>query len=78
MYRLLAFLTALLLGFAVAACGGVEMKKGDQARNSREIRQGSGMLTGSSGEFVIFRVDETEPAEEETPEEGATEEEATE
>ncbi len=78
MDRLPAILTVLLLGLAVAGCSGIEMKKGDQARNNREIRQGSGMLTGSSGEFVIFRVDEAEPAEEDPPEEGAAEEEATE
>ncbi len=76
MKRLPVILTALLLGLTVAACSGVEMKKGDQARNSREIRQGPGMLTGSEGEFVIFRVEQTEPVEEEAPEEGATEEEA--
>jgi len=50
-----------LLGFLVAVmtagCSGVEMKPGDRARNNRDVPQGPGVLTGSDGEFVIFRVD---------------------
>ena len=49
---------------ALTACSGVEMKPGDKARNAREIREGPGMLTGSDGEFVIFRVENGTTAEE--------------
>ena len=63
MSRLVVRCAALLLGSALVACSGVEMKPGETARNNREIRQGPGFLTGPSGEFVIFRVDSTESAE---------------
>lgn len=53
---------------ALVACSGLEMKPGDKARNTREIREGPGMLTGSDGEFVIFRVDKPAQAGEESPE----------
>ena len=75
MLRTLVLLLASLALLSAAACSGVEMKRGEQARNNRDIRQGPGMLTGKSGEFVIFRVDDTEVPEEEGAEEGAAQDE---
>ena len=57
-------ISATLLCLLLAACSGIEMKPGDKARNSREIREGPGMLTGTDGEFVIFRIEEDNAAEE--------------
>lgn len=55
---------AALFCLLLAACSGVEMKPGDKSRNSREIREGPGLLTGADGEFVIFRIEEDNTAEE--------------
>lgn len=57
MGRLACTATALLVGLAIAGCGGIEMKPGDQVRNYREIRPGPGVLTGRDGEFVILRIE---------------------
>lgn len=63
MSRVTLIPAVFLLSLALTACGGVELKPGDTARNSREIREGPGILTGSRGEFVIFRIDEKETVE---------------
>jgi len=50
----------LLFGLCllVTACIGVEMKQGSKPMARREIPPGPGLLTGSQGEFVIFRLEE--------------------
>ena len=59
-------LLPLAICLLTAACAGVEMKPGSKPMARREIPPGPGLLTGSQGEFVIFRV-EGDPAGE-TPE----------
>ena len=62
--------TALLIGLALAGCGGVEMKPGDQVRNYREIRPGPGVRTGRDGEVVILRVEKEESHDDRAVQEG--------
>ena len=69
MYRFLFLLAAILAGLVVAACSGVEMKPGTQARNNNDIRQGPGVLTESKGEFVISRIEDEPDDEEEADDE---------
>ncbi|WP_420347675.1 hypothetical protein [Pelagibius sp.] len=64
MARLWIVPVALAVGLAVTACSGVTLKPGEQKRNAREIRPGPGLLTGPGGEFVIFRLEEDEAADE--------------
>jgi hypothetical protein len=64
--------TLVLLGLCLlaAGCAGLDMKQGSKSMARREIPPGPGLLTGSQGEFVIFRLEgeprenasETEPA----------------
>lgn len=42
----------------VSGCAGLEMKPGSKPMARRDIAPGPGLLTGSQGEFVIFRVEE--------------------
>ncbi len=63
----------LLVLLAFASCSGIEPY---EVRNRREEGPESGVLTGSQGEFVIFRYGERPKSEEETgsggePEPGA-------
>ena len=51
MRALVTVLACLLL----AGCSGVEIKRGDKSAARREVNHGPGMLSGSKGEFVIFR-----------------------
>jgi len=55
----------LLLGFCLlaAACADLDMKQGSKSMARRDIAPGPGLLTGPTGEFVIFRV-EGSPTEE--------------
>jgi len=54
----------LLLGCCLLAsgCAGLEMKQGSKSMARREIPPGPGLLTGSEGEFVIFRLEGTKSA----------------
>jgi len=66
----------LLAGLLVAACSGVEIKPGEGSHARREIPPGPGLLSGSDGEFVIFRrgaspVEDGAPGEEADPEDQA-------
>ncbi len=61
---------ALLAALLVVACSGVEIKPGEGSHARREIPPGPGLLSGSDGEFVIFRSGAS------PVEDGATEEEA--
>ncbi len=46
----------------LAACAGVEIKRGDTSHNRREIPPGAGLLTSKQGEFTIYRLqDPAEP-----------------
>lgn len=45
------------LCFLAAGCAGMEMRQGSKSMARREIPPGPGLLTGSQGEFVIFRVE---------------------
>ncbi|MFZ2100009.1 MAG: hypothetical protein WAU86_05545 [Oricola sp.] len=60
-----AWLT-IALCLLTAACAGVEMKPGSKPMARREIPPGPGLLTGSQGEFVLFRLEE--PVQDGTPE----------
>ena len=57
----------MLVLLAVASCSGIEPY---EVRNRREEGPESGVLTGSEGEFVIFRYGE-KPKSEKEPESGA-------
>jgi len=50
----------IALGFCllITACSGLDMKPGSKTMARRDIAPGPGLLTGSSGEFVIFRVED--------------------
>ena len=64
---------ALLLAclcFVTAGCAGLEMKPGSKSMARREIPPGPGLLTGSQGEFVIFRVEGATAGEAPAPEPG--------
>ena len=51
----------------LAACAGVEIKRGETSHNRREIPPGAGLLTSKQGEFTIYRLqDRAEPAEAES------------
>jgi len=60
MRALLLFALCLLAG----GCADLDMKPGSKPMARREIPPGPGLLTGSQGEFVIFRM-EGSPANEE-------------
>lgn len=53
MRALLLFALCLL----ATGCADLEMKPGSKPMARREIPPGPGLLTGSQGEFVIFRVE---------------------
>lgn len=73
MLRFPMALTGLLLAVSLAACSGIEVKRGEQARYNRDVPLGPGLLTGPTGEFVILRVDEEAVPEEALPaEQGAS------
>lgn len=57
---------ALAIGICLllAACAGVEIKRGETSHNRREIPPGAGLLTSKQGEFTIYRLqDRVEPDE---------------
>lgn len=39
----------------LAACAGVEIKRGETSHARREIPPGPGLLTSKQGEFIIYR-----------------------
>lgn len=45
----------VLLAGLLVACSGIEIKPGEVSHNRREIPPGPGLLSGSDGEFVIYR-----------------------
>lgn len=45
----------LLLAGLLVACSGIEIKPGEVSHARREMPPGPGLLSGSDGEFVIFR-----------------------
>jgi hypothetical protein len=53
MRALLLFALCLL----ASGCADIEMKPGSKSMARREIPPGPGLLTGSQGEFVIFRLE---------------------
>lgn len=40
-----------------AGCASLDMKQGSKPMARREIPPGPGLLTGSQGEFVVFRLE---------------------
>lgn len=52
MHAVVAIAACLLL----AACSGVEIKRGETSQNRREIPPGPGLLTSDRGEFTIYRL----------------------
>lgn len=54
----------LLFGLCLlaAGCAGLEMKQGSRPMARRDIPPGPGLLTGPQGEFVIFRLEDGQPA----------------
>ena len=64
----------MLLAGLLAACSGIEIKPGEVSHARREVPPGPGLLSGSDGEFVIFRQGR-EPVEDDAPnEENGTDE----
>ena len=51
-------LAASLAFLLLVACAGVEMKPGTKSHARREVPPGPGILTGTQGEFVLFRLNE--------------------
>lgn len=59
----------LLTGLIVVACSGVEIKPGEGSHARREMPPGPGLLSGSDGEFLIYRQGAL-PDEDGSPDEG--------
>lgn len=47
-----------VMSVMIAGCSGLEIKPGTKPMARREIPPGPGLLTGSKGEFVIYRLEE--------------------
>lgn len=48
----------LFVCLLLTACSSMEIKPGEKSHARREMAPGAGLLTGSEGEFVIFRLED--------------------
>lgn len=61
----ITFFACLLL----VACGNLNIRPGEKPHAHRDVPPGKGVLTGSKGAFVLFRVEDNAPVQKRETEE---------